>query len=750
MNIEQALPLAEQGILDYLDAALQAGRIDAQLYQIARDNTFAALEKWMNDPKIDELSPNSKPAILDAIAAQRWEDVVNAFRQEVRFGTGGIRGMMAFDRGSIVRMKEEGLDAAILKGPNTINNVVILKTSAAVAEFGRDKGLEKIVLGYDSRIRGFDFAASAAQVFLHYGYTVYFFDAPCPYPEVTYAIPALEADMGILISASHNDYRYNGYKLSCANGSQFDPIERDIIYEQYVQPATTADIHLCPFDQAGDDKLFFLGGEQPEEGFDYAGKEQNLINMHARHLDHIKTFLLTEDLAAQQAAASLEIGYCAFHGAGNAAVPRLLQETGYKHIWTIAKNGLNECDGLFPQFEYRAGLEQQPDPGDVRAARIAVESFKDDHPNKFDDLDILIGTDPDADRCGVVVRVPEEQRFLYEGREWTLMSADDLWTLVLWYRMQRESAAADEKFITMSHTTSDSVTRIALQNGIGVVKTWVGFANLAAATAEIWNGRYQDYVDVVDGRHLPDSDKGRELGNLCDPVICQCFGMDNGRRAVNIAAMEQSNGFSILGGPPPDARSLGQGGHVRDKDGTFAAFLVAEIAAWAKAQGTTLYCLIDEEIYPQVGLFVTGYQADPMDGEYPGIEGDRLKKAILRRALGLLQEALTGDLEFAGLPVKSACVYRTGKYDGIYPPTADFEFPDEGLRFFFDDEGLSHLTIRPSGTGNSLRFHTQLYREKEQLGDLVKSKYELHFLTRQLFKDLRDKLKAPEWLLFLK
>jgi phosphomannomutase len=750
MNIAQALPLAEQGILHYLDEALQAGRIDGQLYQIARDNTYSALEKWLNDPKIDELSPAAKPAILAAIAAQRWEDVVNAFRQEVRFGTGGIRGMMAFDRDSIVRMKQDGLDAPILKGSNTINNIVILKTSAAVAKFGKDKGLEKIVLGYDSRVRGFDFAAAAAQVFLHYGYTVYFFDAPCPYPEVTYAIPALKADMGILISASHNDYRYNGYKLSCANGSQFDPIERDVIYEQYVKSATTADIHLCPFDQAADGKLFFLGGETPEENFDYAGKEQNLINMHARHLDHIKTFLLTENLAAQQETKPLEIGYCAFHGAGNVAVPRLLKETGYKRIWTITKNGLNECDGLFPQFEYRAGLEQQPDPGDMRAAHIAVESFKDDHPNKFDDLDILIGTDPDADRCGVVVRVPEEQRFLYEGREWTLLSADDLWTLVLWYRMQRQSDAAENKFVTLSHTTSDSVTRIAQQNGIGVVKTWVGFANLAAATAEIWNGHYRDYTEVVDGRHLPDSAKGKDLGNLCDPVIFQCYGMDNGKRSVNIAAMEQSNGFSILGGPPPDDRSLGQGGHVRDKDGTFAAFLVAEIAAWAKEQGTTLYRLIDEKIYPEVGLFVAGYQADPMDGEYPGIEGDRLKKAILRRALGLLQEALAGDLEFAGLPVKSACVYRTGKYDGIYPPTSDFEFPDEGLRFFFDDEKLSHLTIRPSGTGNSLRFHTQLYREKEQLGDLVKSKYELHFLTRQLFKDLRDKLKAPEWLLFLK
>ena len=162
MNIAQALPLAEQGILHYLDEALQAGRIDGQLYQIARDNTYSALEKWLNDPKIDELSPAAKPAILAAIAAQRWEDVVNAFRQEVRFGTGGIRGMMAFDRDSIVRMKQDGLDVPILKGSNTINNIVILKTSAAVAKFGRDKGLEKIVLGYDSRVRGFDFAAAAA------------------------------------------------------------------------------------------------------------------------------------------------------------------------------------------------------------------------------------------------------------------------------------------------------------------------------------------------------------------------------------------------------------------------------------------------------------------------------------------------------------------------------------------------------------------------------------------------------------
>ena len=111
--------------------------------------------------------------------------------------------------------------------------------------------------------------------------------------------------------------------------------------------------------------------------------------------------------------------------------------------------------------------------------------------------------------------------------------------------------------------------------------------------------------------------------------------------------------------------------------------------------------------------------------------------------------ALAGDLEIAGLPVKSATIYRTGKYDAIYAPTYDFEFPDEGVRFFFDDKKLSHVTIRPSGTGNSLRFHTQLHDEVTKK-NLIQKKYQLRFLTDQIFKDIRSKLKAPEWKLFLR
>jgi hypothetical protein len=309
----------------------------------------------------------------------------------------------------------------------------------------------------------------------------------------------------------------------------------------------------------------------------------------------------------------------------------------------------------------------------------------------------------------------------------------------------------EKKFITLSHTTSDCITRVALKNNVAVAKTWVGFAALSAVTRDIWDGNYKEYLTLKDGRN----DKYREL---CHEFTQECYGFENGLRSLNIGAMEQSNGFSILGGPPADKSSLGENGHVRDKDGTFAAFLTAEIAAWAKEKGITLFDLIDDEIYldPDIGLFVTSYEPDPMDGEYPGIEGDRIKKGILRRTLGYFQLALSGDLEIAGLPVKHAAIYRTGKYDAIYPPTYDFQFPDEGVRFFFDDERLNHLTVRPSGTGNALRLHTQLHADVVDKNNkviskekLIALKYKLRFLSKAILTDIREKLKAPKGKLFL-
>ena len=113
---------------------------------------------------------------------------------------------------------------------------------------------------------------------------------------MTFAIPYAEikADMGILISASHNDYRYNGYKLSCGNGSQFDPraAERDV-QQVHRRTPRSSDIRLCPFHDAAPDKLVFLGGEEPVAGFDYCGREAtSVMNIHREHGNHVKSFLL--------------------------------------------------------------------------------------------------------------------------------------------------------------------------------------------------------------------------------------------------------------------------------------------------------------------------------------------------------------------------------------------------------------------------------------------------------------------------
>ena len=114
----------------------------------------------------------------------------------------------------------------------------------------------------------------------------------------------------------------------------------------------------------------------------------------------------------------IQIGYCAYHGAGRLAMPRLLKEAGFTKVNIIKEGGLYDLNGLFPSFCSDPGKEHQPDPGDTRAAKIAVDALKKQYPGAFEQTDIVIGTDPDADRCGVVVKVPAAQRHLGDETVW--------------------------------------------------------------------------------------------------------------------------------------------------------------------------------------------------------------------------------------------------------------------------------------------------------------------------------------------
>jgi len=772
------LEQADRGIRAYLAAQRDLGRIAGTYFDDAVAKTFPNLKKWLAADELDRVSPNLRDGLRAAIRGEQWEQLTNAFSRDVSFGTGGIREKMGSRREEVLRLKNDGLHAPIIKGPNTINDVVLLLTSAGVARFGlqRRPPLTKVVIGFDSRVRGSDFARLIAGLFLAYDYTVYLFDDACMYPSVTFAVPTLRADVGVFISASHNDFRYNGYKLSCQNGSQFDPAERDDLYQNYIRTTTFADIRTIPLGESREGRLWFLGGVTPRERREiqrgehaampladplpqqrdwYVGREHRIIDLHTMHIEHVKQFLLRPQMIAA-AKHPLSLAFSAFNGSGRKAVPRLLGEVGFKNVRRIMK--LDALDGMFPAFCSDPGKEQQPDPGDWRAADIAVEAFRDEYPGEWDGVDLIVGTDPDADRCGVIVRISPHQRPAYphrgtgEPRDYSLLSADEAWTLILWYRLQYEieqfGAVRDveKKFIVLSHTTTDLLSRLARKHGLGVLKTWVGFAQLAAGTRAIWDLHTgKDTPGLTVEGQLPVYEEGRLRADdrVCNRTLHSWEAMNDRRRCINIAALEQSNGFTLLGGPPPDGRSLGEGGHVRDKDGTFAAVLVAELAQYAKEQGTNLLDLLDEKVYldPDIGLFVTHYEPDPIDGEYEGLAGYTKKRAILQKAEELFSQAKSRSVSrvlLGDLPVVSATVYPTGKYDAINYPG----FPDEGYRFYFDADRLSHLTIRPSGTSNALRFHVQLFGGHPAREELIDKKAELRVTATRIVEDVRRRIGA--------
>jgi phosphomannomutase len=324
-----------------------------------------------------------------------------------------------------------------------------------------------------------------------------------------------------------------------------------------------------------------------------------------------------------------------------------------------------------------------------------------------------------------VIRIPTESRAYHENRSHLLLSADDAWSLLLWYRLSRGAVDAragrprpEEAFIVLSHITSDALVRLARKHGVGVVKTWVGFGLIANAVERVWSGD-----DLSDPRFRD--------------IIYQTVDMKDKPRSYNVACLEQSNGFSILGGPPATVTAMGRNGHVRDKDGVFAAILLAEVAAYAASLGTTVYELIDELIYldPDIGYFATDVDPEPRWGEFRGLEGLTRKIGILRRCAELGQRVRDGaSLSLDGLPVRSSETFVAGKYADAHQWPG---FPDEGIRFYFDEERLNHMTVRPSGTSQCFRFHIQLKAERLSRDRLAEQKQETRLRARRVITAMR-------------
>lgn len=691
ITVPQALSRARVGITSLLGRQLRANAIGQDVYQRSL-GALPNIQRWLTDPAISALSPYARTGIVDAIIDRRWNDLVDAHWMDRTFGTAGVREKIVTDQESLELLFTDGIQAPILRGPNWINDLTISRLTQGMTSWMTATGRSKLLVGYDSRVEGDNFAYLVARIAIANGLTVYMFDKVSPFPLENIAItfPDILGDAGAFVSSSHNDKRYQGYKFTLADGCQLDNDTRKEVMG-FISATDYSDVRLVEsLDDAGPGQLIWLGGNTPVPGHNYLGRP--MIDVETRHIEGMREFIIDKPMFAERAP-SLVVGHAAYNGAGAEAFPRMCAAFGLSPENILPITALREINGMFPAFP----LKEQPDPGGAFGVNIAVQEFLAEYgPEAFARLDALMGTDPDADRLGVSFILSAAQRQAF-GSDYYLSPANLLWAALADYRLGA----------------------MARLNG-GEIPNRENLYGLISQTTSPWIADVFNYYGVPMRGRLMDVE-----GNLLDvPKQGRTFlvGMNFAAAEAkyyrqfgyyNVGAHEESNGFSIMGGPVLPGQILGQNSWVLDKDGTFAGALTLEMLAHLKSRGVSFLDYVGE-IAQRLGYYMgTWNEALPHVGQWTGPAGTARKIQLLQKADQWCADIQAGKpVVIAGKKAVSAVAYRTHQYDKELWPNS----PDQGIEIGFEDG--SAAIIRASGTGNNLRFYTFIKSPWERAAEI--------------------------------
>jgi phosphoglucomutase len=415
--------------------------------------------------------------------------LIDAFYQDLEFGTGGLRGIMGAGTNRMNRytlgMATQGLSNYLKK--HTANPSVI-----------------KVAIAYDCRNNSSYFAKVAADIFTANGFTAYLFESLRPTPELSYAIRLHGCDAGVIITASHNPKEYNGYKVSWNDGGQVvSPHDKGIIDEVRSIKSVTE------IAGGGDPSKIKILGEETDK----------------KYLDEVLKLSLNPEIIRRNA--GMGIVYTPLHGTGHKMVPEILKMYGFKNVYPVEAQSIN--DGNFPTL-------RSPNPEEPDALAMALDLAREKK------ADLVLATDPDADRLGIAVRKP--------SGEFVLLNGNQTGALLTWYIISQKKKNGDLKgneYIINTIVTSDLLDRIAEKNEVKCYNVLTGFKFFAALMREL---------------------EGKEK---------------------YIGGGEESFGYL-------------PGDYVRDKDGVASCALIAETAAWAADHGKSLWQLL-LDIYAEYGLF---------------------------------------------------------------------------------------------------------------------------------------------------
>ncbi|MGL4698166.1 MAG: phospho-sugar mutase [Apilactobacillus waqarii] len=540
-------------------------------------------QKWVNQPNLNESVKHDLAKI-----ANNNDEINDAFGTNMSFGTAGMRGLIG-------------------AGINRMNIYTVRQATEGLASYmdtlDEESKKRGVAISFDSRYHSKEFAYEAARVLGQHNIKSYVFDDIRPTPELSFAIRHLNTFAGVMITASHNPMQYNGYKIYGQDGGQMPPKASDMITDYVRKADDVFAIDVADVKDLRDKQLLSVVGEDVDDAY----------------LANVKTVNVNHNLI-REVGKELKFVYTPLHGTGKIICRRALDNVGFKNYSLVKEQAI--ADPEFPTVDF-------PNPEFPEAFNYAIKLGNEEN------ADVLIATDPDADRLGAAVRQPDGS---YE-----LMTGNQIASVLLDYILTAKKNANDlpaDGTVVKSIVSTELATKIANNYGVEMQNVLTGFKYIAE--------KIKDFEENKDHTFL--------------------FGF------------EESFGYLIKP-------------FVRDKDAIQSTVLLAEVAAYYKQKGQTLYDGL-QSIYKKYGY----HEEKTISKTFSGIEGKE-------KMANIMNELRSNPLnEFNNQKVESLEDFQTSTKTNADASTETIELPEANVLKYWLDDG-TWFAIRPSGTEPKIKFY---------------------------------------------
>jgi len=563
---------------------------------------------WLSD----EFDTQTRATIQKLIDEGNETELVDSFYKNLEFGTGGLRGIMG-------------------AGTNRMNVYTVAMATQGLCNYLKISFPNvdlSVAVAYDSRNNSPLFAKTVANVFTANGVKVYFFSEMRPTPELSFAIRHFGCQSGVVLTASHNPKEYNGYKAYWDDGAQMvSPHDKNVINE--VEKISS----LKQVNMTGNPALII----------------PILEDVDAIYLDRIAGLSISKDAIARQK--DLKIVYSSLHGTGITLVPKILAKMGFENVNVVQAQATP--DGNFPTIVY-------PNPEEKEAMTLGLKLAEDL------DADMLIATDPDADRVGLGVKNPDGK--------WQLLNGNQISTLLVYYMLNAWRSAGKitgHEMMIKTIVTTDVQDKIAEAYGVACFNTLTGFKHIASI------------IKAYEGK------------------------------LKFIVGGEESYGYMV-------------GDFVRDKDAISACAMIAEMVAFAKDKGLSLFDLMIE-IYKQFGF----YKEDLISITKKGKTGAEEIQAMMAEYRSNPPKTIAGSEVVKLFDYKESTVLDVKT--GIKTP---IEMEKSNVLQFLTADG-NKISARPSGTEPKIKFYFSVNEPLSQASDFKRVEASLDAKIKAIITDMK-------------